>query len=413
MALIVIAVAFCNQRARAEQEASRAELFDQIWSVVRDDFYDPQLHGVDWSAVRNRYRPQATSSPSQAEFARVINEMLDTLDASHTVYLTWEDPRYYQLLGVFESSGAYEKQLVEVRKTLPQSRLAYAGIGIDILMTDEGQFVSAVYDGSPAEDAGLLVGDRLVSVDGQPLHPIRSFQNRADQPVTLAVQRVRSGPTSQLQVTPKLYSAGNMFVEAAEKSAQIIDANGHRIAYVHLWSYSGTKYHELLVSLLFGKSLSDADALLLDLRDGWGGASPSFLNLFNRDIPLLTMKRRDADPVLLDSQWRKPVALLINGGVRSGKEAFAYGFKKSKIGPIVGSRTAGAVLAGALRFLPDHSVLYLAVGDIDVDGLRLEGVGVEPTVTVERAIPFCEGRDPQLDAGVKQLERILERSAER
>ncbi len=370
MALFTLAAAVCSLRAQAEQDISRAELFDQIWNIVRDDFYDPQLHGVDWSSVRNRYRPQATSSQSQAEFARVVNEMLETLDASHTVYLTWENPRYYQLLGVFESSGAYETQLVQVRKSLPQSQLAYVGIGIDILTTDEGQFVAAIYDGGPAEDAGLLVGDRLVSVDGQPLHPIRSFQNRADQPMTLAVQRVRSGPTLELQVVPKLFTAGNMFVEAAEKSARIIEANGHRIAYVHLWSYSGTKYQELLVSLLFGESLADADALLLDLRDGWGGASPSFLNLFNRNIPLLKMKRRGADSVLLDSQWRKPVALIINGGVRSGKEAFAYGFKKSKIGPIVGSRTAGAVLAGALRFLPDHSVLYLAVADIDVDGRR-------------------------------------------
>jgi carboxyl-terminal processing protease len=396
-----------HPRAFGQQSTSRGPLFDRIWQFVQDDFYDPQLHGVDWSAARDRYRPQATGSANEAEFARVINAMLDELHASHTVYLTRENPRYYQLLGVFESSGAYDAEMARVRQSLPQSQLAYCGIGIDVLHTDEGAFVSAVYDGSPAQEAGLLVGDHLLEVDGQSFHAIRSFQQRAGDKVVMTVRRVRGGAALKLPVVPTRYAASDMFVEAATKSARIIEAGEHRIAYVHLWSYSGEKYHDLLVSLLFGDALKDADALLLDLRDGWGGASPSFLNLFNRQIPELTMKRRNEAFVSFGSQWRKPAALLINGGVRSGKEVFAYGFKKAEIGPVVGSTTAGAVLAGALRFLPDNSVLYLAVADVQVDGQRLEGVGVEPTVAVERPIPYCQGRDPQLQAGIQQLLKML------
>jgi carboxyl-terminal processing protease len=391
----------------AQATASKGQLFDQIWQTVRDDFYDPQLCGLDWSAIADRYRPRAAGSKDQAEFARTINAMLDELNASHTVYLTWEDPRYYQLLGVFESSGAYDEQIDGVCQSLSESRVAYCGIGIDVLHTDEGQFVSAIYDGSPAQQAGLLVGDRLLQVQGEPFHPVRSFLNRAGETVTLAIQRVRSGPVLLLPVVPTRYAAGDMFMEAAKSSARLIEAGERRIAYVHLWSYSGQKYHDLLVSLLFGETLKDADALLLDLRDGWGGASPEYLNLFNRQIPELTMQRRNDEPVSFNSQWRKPVALLINGGVRSGKEVLAYGFKKSQIGPVVGSRTAGAVLAGALRFLPDHSVLYLAVADAEVDGRRLEGVGVEPTVAVSHCIPYCQGRDPQLDAGVRELLKLV------
>jgi carboxyl-terminal processing protease len=111
--------------------------------------------------------------------------------------------------------------------------------------------------------------------------------------------------------------------------------------------------------------------------------------------------------MVLDQQWRRPTALLINERVRSGKEVFAFGFKKLARGPVVGHTTAGAVTAGALRFLPDLSVLYLAVADGEVDGVRLEGRGVSPTIAVERSIPYCGGRDPQHTAGLEALAQML------
>ncbi|MBM4093851.1 MAG: peptidase S41, partial [Planctomycetes bacterium] len=121
----------------------------------------------------------------------------------------------------------------------------------------------------------------------------------------------------------------------------------------------------------------------------------------------LVTQMRDGRRIVLDQQWRKPVALVINERSRSGKEAFAHGFKNLGIGPVVGCRTAGAVVSGSLRFLPDSTVLYLAVGDVEVDGARLEGVGVEPTRVVERPIPFSQGRDPQLEAALGELGDVL------
>jgi carboxyl-terminal processing protease len=191
-----------------------------------------------------------------------------------------------------------------------------------------------------------------------------------------------------------------------------VAAGPFKIGCVHVWSYAGEQYQNLLTELLFAGPLKDTDALLLDLRDGLGGASPAYLNLFNRDIPQLVMKKpRSHESLVLDQQWRRPVALLINQRVRSGKEAFAWGFRATGRGPVVGQTTAGAVVAGALHFLPDQSVLYLAVADIEVDGQRLEGLGVAPTIAVERVIPFSAGHDPQREAGVAALTRILEETA--
>jgi carboxyl-terminal processing protease len=260
----------------------RAELFDQIHQLVADEFFDPTLQGVDWSAARAHFRPLATCAPTREAFADVINRMLALLHTSHTQYLTPDTPRYYELLGVFESSDAYADELARVREAVPQHQIGYVGIGIDTLETEEGTFVASVYDGTPADQAGLHVGDRLINVDGAPFHPIRSFQSRDGQQVDVTIERERNGPTVHLSTQPRFLAGASLFREAMQHSVRVVPSGEHQIGYVHVWSYAGQQYQDLLCEMLFDGPLSKVDALVLDLRDGWGGASPNYLNLFNR-----------------------------------------------------------------------------------------------------------------------------------
>src|SRR5216684_3561112 len=69
--------------------------FEDIWRTVRDRFYHPHLHGLDWSAVRERYLPDAKRAASEEALAGVINSMLSELHASHTHYYTRDEPEYY------------------------------------------------------------------------------------------------------------------------------------------------------------------------------------------------------------------------------------------------------------------------------------------------------------------------------
>lgn len=78
----------------------------------------------------------------------------------------------------------------------------------------------------------------------------------------------------------------------------------------------------------------------------------------------------------------------------------AYAIRKHNLGTLVGERTAGAVLGSRAEVLSDGSLLFMAVSDVEIDGERLEGVGVEPHIHVERKLPYCNGADPQLDAAV-------------
>ena len=117
--------------------------------------------------------------------------------------------------------------------------------------------------------------------------------------------------------------------------------------------------------------------------------------------------------MLANVRWRRPLVAIIDEGTRSGLEVFAYALKINGI-PLVGTRTAGALLAGSAYLLPDDSLLELAVSDAVIgDGVRLEGNGVVPDVPVAFSLPYAAGRDPQRDAAVEEMRRILVRGRRR
>jgi carboxyl-terminal processing protease len=121
----------------------------------------------------------------------------------------------------------------------------------------------------------------------------------------------------------------------------------------------------------------------------------------------MSIVRRNGEPELIGFRWQKPVAMLVNGGTRSGKEILAYGMKAQHYGEVVGTHTAGAVLAGRAFILSDNSLLLLAVADVLVDGQRLERVGVEPTVVVPQELEYSAGRDPQLERALELLSQAI------
>ncbi len=377
--------------------------FDQVWELVRDRFYDPRLHGVDWSAMRERYRAQAASARSSADFAGAINAMLGTLNASHTRYYTRDEPAYYQLADIF--AGALEHR--GLRRIFPDGEIAYPGIGILTETDDQGRlFVAGAIEGAPAHQAGLRVRDEILSAEGRPFEPVGSFRGKVGGDVALSIRRAAGAAPIAVSVAPADLKPGDMFLRGLKDSARVVVANGGmRIGYVHVWSYASRRYQGALEDLIAGGPLKDADALVWDLRDGWGGAQPWYLDLFNARSPTMQVADRDGETETVGAKWRKPVAALINGGTRSGKEVLAFGFKEYRLGPLVGARTEGAVLAAMAFLIGDQGLLLLAVEDVLVDGQRLEGVGVEPTIAVPFDRRYAAGADPQFDRAVAILSR--------
>jgi len=109
---------------------------------------------------------------------------------------------------------------------------------------------------------------------------------------------------------------------------------------------------------------------------------------------------RDGDVKGIDTQWRKPVALLVDENTRSGKELLAWGFLRYGYGQVIGQRTAGAVMMGLGFPIGRNALLLLAVLDLRVDGERLEGHGVTPSLEVVSPLPYSQGRDLQLERSI-------------
>ena len=392
LAVVAAVMAFSAGTASTwARETATAEIFDEAARLVRDNFYDPRFRGKDWDAVVARHRPQYLAAANSEEKAAAINGMLAELDASHMMYATADDPAYYQLVDIFRFG---------LRRDLPKhfpDGVSYPGVGIFTREIDGKTFVTGVLAGQTAAKAGLEVGDEILTVDGGPFQSVASFRDKVGSAVTMSIRRARGGPVSIIELRPARIEPGKTFRTAMRESARIIEAAGKRIGYIRVWSYAGQDYQDILEEELSAGRLKDADALIWDLRDGWGGASPYYLDLFNARAPDMTFSDRSGKTSYVSFKWRKPVAMLINGGTRSGKEVLAYGFKKYGYGEVIGTRSAGALLAGRGFLLSDGSFLMVAVNDVSVDGARLEGVGVSPTIEVPFDIPYSAGADPQLD----------------
>jgi carboxyl-terminal processing protease len=379
------------------ERVDRGAVFDEAWNTVRDNFYDRTMRGLDWDKVKERHRPQYTAAKTDKDRSAAINAMLAELRASHMFHFTRDEPAYYQLLGIFQY-GVREG----IKKHL-DGDIKYPGIGIFSRDIDGKTFVSGIVAGLPGDKAGLKTGDEIISVAGKPFEPVRSFRGKIGDKLAMKVRRDRDGPEIDVEIQPTWIDAPDAFEAAIADGARVIEAGGKRLGYVRIWSYAGQRYQNALANILATGKLKDVDALIWDLRDGWGGAQPEYLDIFNARAPDMTFTDRKGDPEFASFKWRRPAIILANSGTRSGKEVLTYGFKKYGYGEVVGETTAGALLAGRGYMLSDASFLMVAVADVAVDGERLEQKGVEPTISVPFDIRYAAGRDPQLDKAVEVL----------
>ena len=104
------------------------------------------------------------------------------------------------------------------------------------------------------------------------------------------MRRSLDAPPHEVVVVPQQTKPNEAFLKAMQESARVIHTHGVAIGYIHVWSYAGAQYQRLLEHEIFSGALKEAEALVLDLRDGWGGAQAHYLDLFNAQGPTVTMR---------------------------------------------------------------------------------------------------------------------------
>jgi len=375
------------------------EVFGRTAEIVNEEFYRPaELDAFNKTVNEILLEVDGRPNTDTAAYDQAIDEMLASLNTSHTARYTPDSVDYFELLDVFRFN--YRRDL---RRLFPRDgEITYEGIGIATRIIDGNVFVADVYDGGPAALANVKVGDEILAVDGGLFSEVASFRGKSGGDVVLTLRRMENGPELDIKVRVRRLQPSETLLNAIEQSAKVIDRDGRRIGYIRIWAYTHREVSGILNAVLGGGRFADVDGLVLDLRSRWGGAPADAAELVVGGTPEMQMIERNGDVRYVNTRWHKPVVGIIDEGTRSGMDIFANAFKKNGI-PLIGTETAGDVVAGRGYLLPDDSLLVVAVADVLVDGRRLEGNPVQPDFEVPFDIRYANGEDPQLDAALDVL----------
>ena len=397
IAVMLIVCFACKAQEPAERQMAgyphgpdALPLLREVWTFNAENIYPAGLADRFDDMTLTRFEENLRSS-DDAALADILNPFLDSLGVSHTRFYDRRHQAYYLLRSLFATSE------------IDAPKLHTIGVHLD---DDEPGLILSVMEGSPAAAGGVRRGEKIVAVDGLAFRSLLQWQR--DGPVRLTIEN--QSRQREIALEPVRQSFHRALAEATIASRRVMDCEGRRIGYLHLWS--GT--HEVFLNTLNDAVLSAVDAgldgFVLDLRDGYGGAWYPYLDPFfpNReDYFVATTFSRDgqfaltAEPQDNSRAWNGPLAVIINGGTRSGKESLAYQFSKSGRARLFGSTTSGAFTGGLGAFVEreEDFVLYLSVSETKLDGTAIEGTGVSP----DTRVPDDPYHDAPLAAALNHL----------
>jgi carboxyl-terminal processing protease len=357
-----------SQGVEATDENS---LLDEIWRFAGENFYPPSLR------VRFDRDSRAAVADDVAEgqtLNRALNSFLTSLDVSHTRFYDRGDQGFYLLRSLFTSRNPDEPSL-------------------DVLglqLTSDG-LVQAVFEGFPAGQAGVRIGERIVAVNGRAFESVLDWQGHGRVTLTLeSGKRIR-----EIALSPVRMGYHRALIKATENSYRAIDCDDQQVGYLHLWSGTHDAFLAALRDSVAESIVHSHSGFILDLRDGYGGAWWDYLDPFFPDrqeyfeATLLdggSTERMVAEPAQNPDYFAGSLVVLINAGTRSGKESLAFQFAKTRRARLIGTTTAGAFTAGMGVFSDRPQadyLLYLSVAELRLDDKVIEGVGVTPDLQVE------------------------------
>lgn len=376
----------------------RAEIFEQVWKTIDEQYYDPKFRGVDWRAVGERYRPLAESARSDAEFYGVFELMLSELRDGHTVFVPPRVP------GAGGDEGA-----------------APGSLGLRLGDAEGRVAVVEVAAGSAAERAGVRPGQLLREVNGKPVEEHLAF-----------LRALIAGSSSERLFRARLLSAllhggfltmprrlgltghdGREFTvelspEAAPEppnlSARRLEGG---LGYIKFRAWLPPVEEEFRRSLA---TMRDAPGLVVDLRGNGGGEARVMLdiagNFFERETHYGGFRNRAG--VVQPYHTRRPatayrgaVVVLVDEESASATETFAAFMQEGGRARVVGRQTAGSTLnqGGRRQFKGGGQLRYSTRSYLTPSGRELEGAGVAPDVTVALTLADLRaGRDAALEA---------------
>ncbi|MDQ0786913.1 S41 family peptidase [Streptomyces sp. B3I8] len=390
-------------RQTVDPAAEWRQMYDEVGRLMRDNFWRPDLGGVDWSAVLDRYRPVLDRVATHDDLVDLLWEVQGELGTSHA-YVTpggawggWSDRRQ-GLLGA------------------DISRREDGSWRIDRVLPSETSDPDAH---APLAAPGVAVraGDAIVAVGGRPVDPVTGpgplLVGTAGKPVELTVSPAGGGDLRHAVVVP-LESEEPLRYHAwvAGRRAYVHEKSGGRLGYLHVPDMVGSGWAQLHRDLRVEVA---REGLVVDVRENRGGhTSQLVVEKLARRIVGWDLPRGMRPSSYPEDAPRGPVVAVANEFSGSDGDIVNAAVKALGIGPVVGTRTWGGVIGIDNRYqLVDGTAVTQPKYAFWLEGYGwgVENHGVDPDVEVVTAPQdYAAGRDPQLDEAIRLALTALEQT---
>lgn len=389
-------------RMQLDRLAEWRQVFDEVWHFERDFFYDPDMHGNDWDAVRERYRPLVPHIRHQADLAYVVDLVNGELSVGHS----------------YVSAG-----------DLPPVDTSRVGtLGADLVLENGRWRIARILTteswnpglGAPLDRPGLRVkaGDYLLAVNGDALtandDPYRLLDGTADRQTTLLIN---SRPSTDSAWSITVVPAGNenalrqrAWVEDNRRKVDSLSRGRLAYAWIPNTSAPGTTSFDRYVF-----AQQDRQGAVIDERYNGGGSLDDYMvDYLTRSLRgALTNHIPGGTPAALPQGVLGPKALIVNERAGSGGDYFPWAFRQQKAGVIVGTRTWGGLVSAASHYPMVNGLSVTApvirVFDPVNNQWIAENEGVAPDIEVivdEKSA--AAGRDPQLERAVSEVLKAVD-----
>lgn len=405
--------ATAQQKSLSAKE--RGEVFETVWRTIDKKYYDPKFNGVDWAAMREKYRPLAERAATDAEFYDVLGLMVGELRDAHTRV---RSPR---------------------RREESKNRQATSA-GVRVGEVEGVPVIVGVAPDSDAERAGIKAGMIVRTIGGRAvgetlLEARRQTGTSSSERAThlLAYSRLVAGePETRLELgltradgTPLEVSLVRRALSAAPQFAANLLPSG--VAYIKFNQFQAPVDKQIKEALL---KFKDAPALIIDLRSNGGGSGALGLKIagyfFDEPVSFANITTRTGKPpsaffglYKLPKEFKagekgkrlfaRPVVILINEATGSTSELFASAMQERNRALVFGTQSCGCVLGilNHTRLKGGGDLAVSEIGFVTAKGKTLEGGGVAPDVSIAATLTDVQsGRDVALEAAVRRLENL-------
>jgi len=393
-----------DMKVKLDRRAEWEQIYRECWRQMRDFVYDPNLHGVDWEGMREKYEPLLPFVNHRNDLTYIIGEMIGELSIGHTYVGGGDYPKAERiqtgLLGarIERDPGSGYYRIAEILK----------GENWDASLR------------SPLTEIGVMAnkGDYILAINGKPTNTMMNIYEElmgtVGKQVTL---RVNAAPKSEGSHETVVVPTGDerelyYFRWIQDNIEKVGKATNGRVGYVHIpdMSVSG-----LNAFVKYYYPQLRKEALIVDVRgNGGGSVSPQIIERLRREVAMITISRNAAPNINPDGMVMGPKVMLIDEFSASDGDIVAYRFKQYKLGPVIGKRTWGGVVGirGSLPLLDGGFLNKPEFSRYDVEGKEwiMEGVGVEPDIMVDND-PAREyaGMDDQLDRAIAEIQDLMKK----